>query len=164
MRRTVPALTVAFTALAAQADAAIPLSYMTSKGAMADPVLALDRGMLTISIVVVVIVTALVVVGVIARRAPAATVASVPVAAGGNGLRWIWLGVGISSVPLLVVLFWTVAVLAAIKGRRSRPVVTIEITGQQWWWKARYLNDDAAQDLHHRQRNSHSRRQPVRIG
>ena len=26
--------------------------------------------------------------------------------------------------------------------RRRKPALTIEVTGQQWWWKVRYLSDD----------------------
>jgi cytochrome c oxidase subunit 2 len=38
-----------------------------------------------------------------------------------------------------------VIVLAAVNGPPRPAKVTIEVTGQQWWWKARYLSDDASQ-------------------
>ena len=87
-----------------------------------------------------------------------ATIASVPVERGGDGLRWIYIGVGISSVALFASLVWTVIVLAAVNGPPGPPALTIEVTGQQWWWKARYLSDDPVAHPHHRERNPHSGR------
>ena len=31
--------------------------------------------------------------------------------------------------------------LAAIDRPSQRPALNIEVTGQQWWWKVRYLSD-----------------------
>jgi cytochrome c oxidase subunit 2 len=64
-----------------------------------------------------------------------------------GGLRWLYWGIGLSSVGLVGALIWTVIVLAEINGPPSTPALTIEITGQQWWWKARYLSDDASRTL-----------------
>jgi cytochrome c oxidase subunit II len=66
----------------------------------------------------------------------------VPVSPGGNGLPWITFGIGITSVLLLAILGWTVAVLAAINSPAAPVALTIEVTGSQWWWKVRYLDND----------------------
>ncbi len=127
--------------LIASADAATPLSYLRGFGAKAYPVAALTWGLLVISIVVILVCTTFVVVGAWRRRALAGdAVERVPVERGPAGLGWISIGVGISSVVLLGSLIWTVIVLADISGPPSNPQVTIEVTGQQWWWKARYLS------------------------
>ena len=38
-------------------------------------------------------------------------------------------------------------VLADVAGPRRAPQITIEVTGQQWWWKARYLSQDPSRVL-----------------
>jgi cytochrome c oxidase subunit 2 len=37
---------------------------------------------------------------------------------------------------------WTVAVIAEIANPPAKPSVVVEVTGRQWWWQVRYLNDD----------------------
>ena len=121
-----------------------PMSYLEGYGARAHPVVPLTWGLLGISVAVIVIVGTLVFAGVVRRRARAGrAIAEVPVERTGNGLRWIWLGVGISCVPLLVTIFWTVQVLGAM-GRLEQTAgpLTIEVTGWQWWWSARYMNPE----------------------
>jgi cytochrome c oxidase subunit II len=126
-----------------------PLSYLTGYGLKAYPVTALTWGLLIISIVVVIIVTALVVAGVWTRRTKLeTTIADIPVERRGSGLGWLGFGVGISTLVLLISAIWTMAVIAKINAPPvgSNPLV-IEVTGQQWWWKARYLNDDPSKVL-----------------
>lgn len=126
-----------------------PLSYLTGYGPKAYPVTALTWGLLVISIAVVVIVTGLVVAGVIARGAnPETPLSEVPVDRRGSGLGLLGVGVGISTFVLLISAIWTMAVLAKINAPPSgqKPLV-IEITGSQWWWKARYLNDEPSKIL-----------------
>jgi cytochrome c oxidase subunit II len=126
-----------------------PLSYLTGYGLKAYPVTALTWGLLIISIVVVIIVTALVVAGVWTRRTKLeTTIADIPVERRGSGLGMLGLGVGISTVVLLISAVWTMAVLAKINAPPpgEKPLV-IEITGSQWWWKARYLNDEPSKIL-----------------
>ncbi len=126
-----------------------PLTYLTGYGAKAYPVTALTWGLLIISIAVVVIVTGLVLMGVMTRRArPETPLSEVPVERRGSGLGLLGLGVGISTFVLLISAVWTMAVLAKINSPPpgQKPLV-IEITGQQWWWKARYLNDNPSKIL-----------------
>jgi cytochrome c oxidase subunit 2 len=113
------------------------LSYLRGFGDKAYPVVALTWGLLVISAAVVVICTALVVVGAWRRLVQGVgdAVGQVPVERGASGLGWISIGVGISFIALLGSLIWTVIVLAAVNGPPSAPKVTIEVTGLQWWWK-----------------------------
>ena len=140
-RRWWPALPGAAALFPVSAQAEAPLSYLVGFGPKAGPVVALTWGLLLISIVVVIIISLLVLGGVVIRGRHVA-IATVPVERGGNGLRWLWIGVGVSSVPLVVALVWTVSVLAAVSGPTGKPAVVIEVTGAQWWWKARYLDPD----------------------
>lgn len=126
-----------------------PLSYLSGFGIKAYPVTALTWGLLIISISVVVIISTLVLWGVLARRLPLEqTIGDVAVERRGSGLGWLGLGVGISAVLLLISVVWTMAVLAKVSAppADSKPL-TIEVTGQQWWWKARYLNADPSKIL-----------------
>jgi cytochrome c oxidase subunit 2 len=90
-------------------------------------------------------IVALLLAGAIWRR-PGLTMANpgerLVVGPDGGGLRWLWIGVGLSSLVLLMSVVWTVAVLAQIARPSSKPAVTIEVTGKQWWWQVRYLSDD----------------------
>jgi cytochrome c oxidase subunit 2 len=143
------AVVIASPVLASSAHAGIPLGYLAGFGPKADPVVILTWALTIISALVIVIITGLVVTGVILRRVRGAganeAIASMQIERSGDGLRWITIGVGVSSVVLLGSLIGTVVVIAAVSGPSRTPAVTIEVTGQQWWWKARYLNDDASQ-------------------
>lgn len=109
----------------------------------------LTWGLLGISIAVVVIISILVFVGTLRRRdhAEARIGAQLPVAYEGNGLRWIYIGVGISSAALFAALIWTLVTLAAINGPPGPPKVQLRITGYQWWWKVEYLSNDPSRTL-----------------
>jgi cytochrome c oxidase subunit 2 len=37
--------------------------------------------------------------------------------------------------------------LAQIQAPATKPAVTIEITGRQWWWQVRYLSDDVSRQF-----------------
>jgi cytochrome c oxidase subunit II len=129
--------------------AAAPLTYMTGYGTKAYPVVSLTWGLLIISIAVVLVVTALVFFGVVMRRPERGDLAveAVPVERSGSGIEWIAGGIGITVVVLLGSLVWTMAVLARVSNPPPGSTMTIEITGQQWWWKARYLSPNASRIL-----------------
>jgi cytochrome c oxidase subunit 2 len=128
----------------ALADA--PLNYLTAHSAKAEPVLALTWGLIGISLAVVLIVGALLFFAVLPGRgrAPAPPGERMPLAPAGpaSGLGWIWIGVGVSSLVLLVSAAWTMAVLAEVNAPPREPPVTIEVTAHQWWWQVRYLSKD----------------------
>lgn len=127
---------------AAEADS--PLSYLRSAGARADMTLPLTWGLIIISVAVVVIVCVLVLTALARSRSRAGTdVAALDASAS----WWVYCGVIITTFVLVVSLVWTVRVLAVVNGPPGKPAVTIEVTGNQWWWKARYLNDDASKIL-----------------
>ena len=122
---------------------AAPLQYLSGAGDKAIPVVWLTWGVLLISVAVIVIIAGLL--GAAIWRRP-----GMPLVAGEKmallpdegGLRWLWLGVGLSTAVLLISVIWTVKVLADIQSPASRPGVTIEVTGRQWWWQVRYLLAD----------------------
>ena len=131
----------------AYAFAGAPLNYLTGSGDKADPVVPLTWGVAVIAIAVVVIIS-LLVAGAIWRRPglalqPAGS--KIDVDEKTDGLSWIWIGVGISSLVLLFTVVWTMDVLARVTSPPSKPTLTVEVTGHQWWWQIRYLSNDPSQ-------------------
>jgi cytochrome c oxidase subunit 2 len=121
------------------------MSYLSGSGTKAYPVVALTWGLAIISAAVVIIIAVLLLWGVAARtQANAFGPLNAAVERTSAGVSWITIGVGISSVALVVSLIWTVAVLASV-AMPPKPPLTIEVTGHQWWWEARYVNPDPTQ-------------------
>ena len=121
-----------------------PMGYLKTYGPRADPATSLLWGLIILSLAVVGIITVLAVVGVIVRRQRGAIddIAALPVERGAAGLVWFYIGVPLTVVALIGALAWTVTVLAAVDSPTVAPRLTIEVTGHQWWWEARYLGHD----------------------
>jgi cytochrome c oxidase subunit 2 len=122
-----------------------PLSYLESFGPAGDPVVRLAWGLGAVSLAVIAIISALVVGACLRRRAPAEADGQgrVPIGRDLGGVRWIYVGVGISTVVLLACTVWTLATLAAVAAPPFEPKVAVEVTANQWWWGVRYLGSDA---------------------
>jgi cytochrome c oxidase subunit 2 len=117
-----------------------PLAYLDAAGQRAQTTLPLTWLTLIISIVVCLIIAILLWLGIRRSRAAggAEETRAVEVSRGGNGLRWISVGLSISAVPLLVTLVWTMVALAKVSGPPAKPGLTLDVTGRQWWWDVRY--------------------------
>lgn len=115
-----------------------PLGYLSGSGAQTASVVPLMWFMLIVSILVCVIVTGLVLWAVLTKRAHVGPRSLRKLALEHReGVKWIWIGLAISIVPLLVSVFWTVAVLAKTGAVPSAPL-TIDVTAKRWWWDAQY--------------------------
>jgi len=135
--------------LPAAAQANAPLSFLTGYGDRADPVVGLTWGVLLVSIAVTIAVTALLAVALWHRPGirPSAPGAALEVQRTAGGLRWVWIGVGASSLILLLSVAWTMQVLAKVTSPATPPALTIEVTGRQWWWQIRYLSADPSRSF-----------------
>jgi cytochrome c oxidase subunit 2 len=149
----VPILKKLFSAAAACCAAVIPaqaapLQYLSGASDKAAPVVALTWGVLSISVIVMLIIAALLA-GAIWRRPGVKIPIGGRGAVGedGGGLGWLWTGVGLSTLALLFTVVWTMAVLARIDTPRDKPAFTIEITGKQWWWQAHYVGGNPGRDF-----------------
>lgn len=122
---------------------AAPLEYLTGSGEKAGPVIALTWGVIVISLVVIAVITALLA-GAVWKKPPLTMAVGEKTMIGSEegGHNWLWIGAGISSLVLLFAIVWTVVVLAKVIAPPTPPKVTIEITGRQWWWQARYDSPD----------------------
>ena len=121
------------------------MQYLTGAGEKAMPIVWLTWGVLLISITVVLVIAALLA-GAIWHRPgiPWPMDRQAALQSWEGGLDWLWIGVGVSTLVLLISIIWTVKVLAQIEAPREQPTVTIEVTGRQWWWQVRYLSDNVA--------------------
>lgn len=146
--RAIQAATIVIGALFSTAAGAAPLQYLSGAGEKAAPVVWLTWGLLLISVAVLIIVGLLLAAAVWRRPgfrwSPGERMAVQPDV---GGLGWLWIGVGVSTLVLLFSIVWTVKVLAGIEAPPAAPAVTIEITGKQWWWRARYLSNDVARQF-----------------
>jgi cytochrome c oxidase subunit 2 len=115
------------------------VSYLRTFGFVGDRVATLGWILLIIAGAVVLVVTALVVVGVWLR----ATGAPAPVALGGEGLGWVVIGgIVVPSILLVGVLVATVMTQAAVAAPPSPPALTVRVIGHQWWWEVHYLGHE----------------------
>ncbi|MGQ9366394.1 cytochrome c oxidase subunit II [Azospirillum sp. ST 5-10] len=130
----------------ARADA--PMGYLETFGPRGHEIAALTWGLIVQSVVVVAIISALVVAGVFRRRLRRGVVPGEPLpverSGGRTGLRWMYIGLALTTVALLASVVWTMSTLAAIHEPPAEPTVTIEVTGHQWWWEVRYTSRDAS--------------------
>lgn len=125
-----------------------PMYYLETFGSPGHEIRLILLALTWLSIAVVIIITALVVIGVIRRgrwvedmRADRASVAE-----GQNkkALRWIYAGLVATVGTLLVFVGWTVSTMAAINSPSMAPAATIEVTGHQWWWEVVYKDAEGA--------------------
>jgi cytochrome c oxidase subunit 2 len=125
-----------------------PLSYLSSGGIRAATVVPLTWYMLTVSIIVCLVIAALLW-SAIRRARPQdlrTEMSAIPVERGGDGIRWISVGLIVSSLPLVVALVWTMLTLAAVAGPPAHPGLVLDVTGRQWWWEVQY-NGSAPTDI-----------------
>ncbi len=117
------------------------MNFLATDGPRADPATALTWGLLVLSALVVTIIAAAVLSGVLVRRRRAASgdPAAHPVASGATGLTWIYVGLPLTILALVIFLVWTLEVMAAIDSPSRRPALTLEVSGHEWWWGVRYL-------------------------
>lgn len=129
--------------LAAHALAERPMYYLETFSAKGRETADLIWGLSALSVLVVVIITALVLVGVLIRRSRHSI--SDPgyrqVSSKHSGHSWIYIGVGLSTLALAGFAWWTFGVLKFIHQPARTPDLTIEITAHQWWWELTYVGD-----------------------
>ena len=148
MRRPPPAaaaIVLSVVPSRAFAAEATPASYLRSSGTMADSILPLLWGLLVVSVAVVVIISALVLVGVLRRRErPPWPSIRIPLSET-HATGWISIGVGVSTLVLIGLVVWTSITMAHIANPPTEPALTIEVRGHQWWWEVVYLDQSPSQ-------------------
>jgi cytochrome c oxidase subunit 2 len=116
---------------------------MITSGAPANDEAVLGWALTIVAIAVTVVVAILLLVAVLRKRAdptlasPSAADSTNPRAHLVSGLSWIYVGLAITVVILLVAFSATVVTLARTDSAPSRPALTLDITAHQWWWEVR---------------------------
>jgi len=118
-----------------------PMTYMRTYGPAADPVTSLGWGLTIICSLVVALIGVLVLIATLRARVARGLLSTIPIAHPGGGLRWIYIGTGLSTLVLFALVVWTMFTLAAVASAPERPAFTIEIRAHQWWWEARYIDE-----------------------
>jgi cytochrome c oxidase subunit 2 len=129
----------------AKADSEVlPLNYfLHAYGPAAQPSMILGWVFTGISVAVCIVI-ALLLLTAILRKQPLEKDAH-KISDGGNGLRWIIIGTGISTAVLFGMAIYALAILNESAKPPRQPALTITVTGYDWWWKVEYEDDNPAQ-------------------
>jgi cytochrome c oxidase subunit 2 len=116
------------------------LAYTTGFGPKNYPVVSLLWGSIILSLAVVAIIALLVLAGTIWRRRTAgiAGLQSVPLERSGSGLPFIYVGVVLTFIALVVYAVWNYEVLAAVATPPADSAFTVKVIGHRWWWEVQY--------------------------
>lgn len=121
----------------------VPLNYfLHSYGPAAEPTMYLGWALAGLSVTICLIIALLLLVALIRKR-PQTDYRSI--GNEGGGLRWIYIGTGISTLILFALVIDSVLVLNKVAKPPQATNLTLTITGYGWWWKIEYEHDDPAQ-------------------
>lgn len=126
-----------------------PLSYLSSAGLRAGKIVPLTWYMLLVSIVVCLVIGVMLWIA-LRRTLPqdkSLSLCDIPVTRGSSGLRWIGIGLLVSSVPLAVAFVWTLFTLSAVAGPPAQPGLVLDVTGRQWWWQVQYDSPNPTEEF-----------------
>jgi cytochrome c oxidase subunit II len=130
------------TGLASEENIA-PLNYfLHSYGPASTPTLHLGWVFAAIALTVCIIIAGLLI-GALIRRRPAIQDIS-RIDGADHGLRWIYVGTGVSTCFLFGMTVYALMTLNKIGHPPSAPALTLTVTGYDWWWKVEYENEDPA--------------------
>jgi cytochrome c oxidase subunit 2 len=137
-------LPVAASFLANRTEAAqtaeAPLNYfMRSYGPAAEPTMYLGWVLAGLSVTIILIISLLLISALLRNRSPAD---AQTLGAESGGLRWIYIGTGISTVVLFGLVIYSLVVLDAVAKPSSAPALTVAVTAYDWWWRIEYEHDD----------------------
>ena len=121
-----------------------PLGYLEGAGPAARSIASLGWGLLGISVAVCLITGVLLVFSIFRRRLQTNELG------GGDdrsALRWIGVGLSITTVLLLASAVWTLWTVRGVSDTSHAAAVNIDVTGQQWWWEVRYRSDTPSREF-----------------
>ena len=116
-----------------------PLNYfLHSYGPASTPTLHLGWVFASIVIMVFFIVTGFLTIALLRKRQPD----DGKIDLDDRGLRWIYIGTGISTCILFGMAIYALITLNAVARPPQPPALTLTVTGYDWWWKVEYEHDD----------------------
>jgi cytochrome c oxidase subunit 2 len=126
-------------AVAPVAGIATPLSYLRTYGPAADPITTLGWGLGLIASFVCAIVGVLLLAAIFRRRVEPLDAEGRPVLQrDAGGMRFVYVGVGLSTIVLFAATVWTLTTLSAVAAVPNTVAAGIHVVGHQWWWEVRY--------------------------
>lgn len=134
------ALAIAPTSAALAENEATPLNYfLHSYGPASTPTMHLGWVLVGLLIAIFGIISLLLLRAIFHKRS-----AEDPVLIGreDEGMRWIYIGTGLSACILFALAIYTLITLNAIAKPAHAPALTLTVTGYDWWWKVEYEDDD----------------------
>lgn len=133
-------LTVAPVSAASVENEAAPLNYfLHSYGPASMPTMHLGWVMVALVVAVFVIVALLLGRAIFHKRPDDDTGL---IGSEDKGMRWIYIGTGISACILFALAIYTLITLNMIARPAQAPALTLTVTGYDWWWKVEYEDDD----------------------
>lgn len=119
-----------------------PLNYfLHSYGPAAKPTMYLGWVLAGLSVVICLIIALLLLTAIFRRRK---ALNSHIIESEGKGLKWVYIGTGISTVILFGLVIYSLMVLNQVAKPSQTPAITMTVTGYDWWWKIEYEHDDPA--------------------
>ena len=123
-------------------SAATPMGYfLHSAGPAAHATMVLGWVFGAICAAVCVIVFVLLAVAIARRRSPEETRG---INRDNKGLRWVFIGAGISTVILFGMAVYALIALNRVAYPPGAPQLELTVTGYQWWWRVEYGDADPA--------------------
>ncbi|MEC4748886.1 cytochrome c oxidase subunit II [Methylomicrobium sp. Wu6] len=128
---------------AAEAETeAAPLNYfLHSYGPASTPTMYLGWVFAAIAVAVFLII-ALLLAGALFRKRAVDEPASI--GRDNQGMRWIYIGTGVSTCILFALAVYVLITLNTISRPARTPALTVTVTGYDWWWKVEYEDNDPA--------------------
>jgi len=119
-----------------------PLNYfLYSYGPAATPVMHLGWLMTALLSAITLIVILLLVIAIVRKRSSGDPGM---IGAESGGLRWVYIGTGISTFILAGLTVYFLTVLNAVAKPTETPALTLTVTGYDWWWSIEYEHADPA--------------------
>jgi cytochrome c oxidase subunit 2 len=97
-----------------------------------------------LSAAIILIISLLLIAALLRKRSPADMRT---IGAEGGGLKWIYIGTGISTLVLFGLVIYSLIVLDAVAKPPSAPAFAVMVTGYDWWWRIEYEHDDPEQTV-----------------
>lgn len=134
------ALMIAPTSAALAENEAAPLNYfLHSYGPASTPTMFLGWVFTTLLGAIFIIITLLLLRAILRKRSAEELIL---IGREDEGMRWIYIGTGLSAGILFALAIYTLVTLNAIAKPRHAPALTLTVTGYDWWWKVEYEQDD----------------------
>lgn len=119
-----------------------PLSYLDATSPIGGSIARLGLGLLAISVGVCGLISILLVAAL--WRGRGGSDSTITPTNDRSAIRWIGIGVAISTAFLLGSAAWTLVTVSSIS-EPARPYgLQVDVTGHQWWWSVKYRSEDPA--------------------